>query len=121
MCGCECMQAQLFFDTPLLFLMLSFFLSHNMFCTSSPTIASSYSRFNLCQWKNAIEMLIVSKLCYLLAFQLRLLHILICESTDCKTVHCNISRTLQSLFGQSINSPATGQFWDSILFTTCQK
>lgn len=64
-------------------------------------------------------MLIASKLHRLLAVQLHLLHILIRESPDCKTVHCNMSETLQSLFGQSINSAETGQFWVSILLSMC--
>lgn len=74
-----------------------------MYGTWSLIIASSYSRFKLCQRKKAIEMLIASKLHCLLAVQLHLLHTVICESPDCKTVYCNISRTLQSLPGQSIN------------------
>lgn len=36
-------------------------------------------------------MLIAPKLHYLLAVQFNLLHMLIPEKPDCKTVHCNIS------------------------------
>lgn len=105
--------AQPFFHTLRSF--LPFFLNLNIFGTWSPIIASSYSRFNPCQWKKATEMLVASKLHNLLAVQLNLLHMLIPESPDCKTVHCNISGTLQSLFAHGNNSPETGQFWTSVL------
>lgn len=121
MCVNACKCTAFLWDTSTFLKRWAFYLSYNMFGTQSPIIASSYSGFNLCQWKGAIEMLIASKLDYLLAVQHHLLYILIGEIPDCKTVHCNISVILQSLFGPSTNSRETGQSWISILFSICQK